>query len=377
MRLGQLFPADAEGIDRFLVAITGVYRDLYADVEQTGGIPQPPTTPAAIAAWPTLRPDANRWMQRGYVEMLDAFIVDPRPKRMLTTIAEYVTDQPDRLTVGEMAPLFGYYLEGGSYPVGGSQKLADLLSSVIEGHGGRVQLATTVDRILIVDGVVKGIGTADGGVHWAPVVVGNGDVRAMLTELIPPATLPRRYQQRIASRRPGPSAILVSLGLDIVPDLPTRVFLAIGDLQFGIGNPSLIDPSLAPPGCAALTLMSLVSEEQAADWFHLDRRAYHVAKTEYVKRLLAAVDLIVPGIERHSRYRQIGSSRTFARYLRTSAGGIYGGPRRQWKPAMKSPIPGLLLVGGGTRTGPGIEAVVISGIAAANAIAAGQPASLV
>jgi hypothetical protein len=47
--------------------------------------------------------------------------------------------------------------------------------------------------------------------------------------------------------RRGPSAILMSVGLDFVPSLPARVFASVGDLHFGIGNPSIIDPSLAPP----------------------------------------------------------------------------------------------------------------------------------
>jgi hypothetical protein len=54
--------------------------------------------------------------------------------------------------------------------------------------------------------------------------------------------------------------------------------------------------------------------------------------------------------------------------LRSADGSIYGAARGQWTPPIKTPVPGLMLLGGG-QTGPGIEAVVITGTAAANLIA--------
>jgi all-trans-retinol 13,14-reductase len=55
--------------------------------------------------------------------------------------------------------------------------------------------------------------------------------------------------------------------------------------------------------------------------------------------------------------------------LRSADGSIYGAARGQWTPPIKAPVPGLMLVGGSGQTGPGIEAVVIAGTAAANLIA--------
>src|SRR5262245_64466972 len=83
--------------------------------------------------------------------MLAAYTSNLRLHRLFTTIDEYVTDQPKRLTVGEMAPLFGYYFEGGFYPAGGSQKLADLLRTIIEESGGKVHLRTRVTQFLVED----------------------------------------------------------------------------------------------------------------------------------------------------------------------------------------------------------------------------------
>jgi phytoene dehydrogenase-like protein len=152
--------------------------------------------------------------------------------------------------------------------------------------------------------------------------------------------------------------------------MPARVFVTQKGFTFGIGNPSAADPSLAPPSCAAVTLMCLLSEEDSAQWFKFDRRSYDAEKDAFSQRLIAIAEEIAPGFAASIVYRQTAAPPTFARYLNTKAGNIYGGARRQWKPLNQPVLPGLFLAGGGTLTGPGIEAVVLSGIAAAEGILA-------
>src|SRR6516165_6285037 len=65
--------------------------------------PDDRVTAEAMLAWSTQNRHAARWFHSSYSKMLAAFISSPHLKRLLTTISEYVTDQPERLTVGEMA----------------------------------------------------------------------------------------------------------------------------------------------------------------------------------------------------------------------------------------------------------------------------------
>jgi all-trans-retinol 13,14-reductase len=362
------FPDDAPGITAFLAEIAAVYRDLHASLDESGGWSPADGAVEAMLSWSARHSHAARWMHRSYTEMLDAFISSARLKHLFTTIAEYITDQPELLTVGEMAPLFGYYFEGGFYPAGGSQKLPDLLRAVIEENGGRVRLRTRVARFLVEDERVAGVVTATGAVHRARLVIANGDVIAALTDLLSQGPLPRRYAQRMRALRRGPSAILVSLGLDFVPDLPARAFVSVQNLNFGIGNPSVIDSSLAPPGCAALTLLCLLGEEQSTRWFGMDKPAYRKAKEVFADQLIAAAATIIPGLREGILYRQTAAPPTFTRYTRAGNGNIYGAARGQWCPPVKSPVPGLMLAGAGCQNGPGIEAAVISGITSANLI---------
>ena len=187
--------------------------------------------------------------------------------------------------------------------------------------------------------------------------------------------LPPRYLGRIRALKRGPSAVLVSLGLDRVPDLPARVFVSRDGLQFGIGNPSAIDGSVASPGCAAVTLLCLLPQSEKKRWFVLERAAYRQAKADIGERLLAAAAAVIPDLREQICYMQVAAPPTFARYLRAVDGSIYGAARGQWTPPIKTPVPGLMLLGGGGQTGPGIEAVVIAGTAAANLIAPPNAAS--
>jgi len=370
--LGRCFPAEAEGIAAFFQEMRAVYRDLYSDIDSTGGVPVRPRTIAGALNWPACHPHAWRWMRHKFLAMLDTFVADQMLKDVLSTLADYVTDRPETLTVGDMAPLFGYYFDGGYYPVGGSQRFADVLSAVIAEHGGTVLLRTRVKRIRIEDGQVAGIETAIGRVHHAPVVVANGDVVSVLGDLVGAQHVPAGYLANVLAMRRGPSAILVSLGLDTLPGLPARVFVNHGGIGFGIGNPSVIDPSLAPPGCAALTLVCLLSETAASGWDRKDP-GYTSAKQAFADRLITATEaLVMPLLRRHIVHCEIASPPSFTLFAKTRNGNVYGAARDQWHPQIKSPVPGLLLVGAGTSTGPGIEAVVISGTIAADMITARQ-----
>ena len=367
-KLEEMFPGEASGLAAFFRTISTIYKDLG---DHGGAKPGMPQTIAEREQWVARHPVSAQWMQSSFVAMLDAFMADERPKHFLTTLAEYLTDDATSLTVGEMAPLFGYYIDGGFYPQGGSQELANALAEALKKYGGRLRLSTRVDRINTDTGRATGITLHDGEIHQAKHVIYNGDV-GLLPNCLDVGLLPPRFEQRLNSRRLGASAILVNLGLDRIPAMSARVFVTKKGFTFGIGNPSAIDSTLAPPSCAAVTLLCLLNEDDSAQWFKFDRRTYAAEKEAFSKRLLTIVEEIAPGFSASIVYRQTATPSTFARYLNTKAGNIYGGARRQWKPLNQPVLPGLFLAGGGTLPGPGIEAVVLSGIAAVNGICAGR-----
>lgn len=368
--LCRAFPAEAAGLRAFFAEIGAVYADLYADVDRTGGVPMPPS-PVELIGWPEAHPAAYRWLKRPFAEMLDAFLHDATLKRLLTTVSEYITDRPETLTVEDMTPLYGYYFDGGHYPAGGAGRIGETLAAIVREAGGEVRLRCPATGIVVEAGAVAGVRTRD-GVFSAPIVIANGDVVRMLTELVPEAALPADYRTRLRAMRRGPSAVLAGLGLSCAVDLPARTFISRDGLEFGMGNPSALDASLAPPGCSAVTFLCLLHAEQAEAF--LSRRADYAAKKDaFCERLIDTVAASVfPDIRRHIVYREVAAPPTFARYTGAVGGQIYGAARAGWRPGLRAPLPGLFLVGAGTETGAGIEAVVVSGTRAANLILEGR-----
>jgi phytoene dehydrogenase-like protein len=365
--LGERFPAERAAIRSFFAEIEAVYRELYADVETTGGVPAPPVTVDGMLDYPPAHPHAFRWMNVPFGTMLDAYFSDRQLKELMSVLSGYLSDDPGSLTVGAMAPIFGYYFDGGHYPVGGSQALADALVAVIREHGGEVSLRTPVKRILVEHGRAIGVELADGRVHHAEAVVSNADLRRTFAELVGPEHLPRDFARHIERVTPSASAFVVFLGVDYVPDIEPITMLTVDGRGLGIAMPSRVDPSLAPAGHSSLTLVTLLPHTDAEAW---DRKApgYAARKHALGDELIALAERALPGLRDHIVYRQEGTPATFARYAWTTGGAIYGPAVDAWRPPSKSPIERLVLAGAGVFPGAGVEAVVISGTLAADAI---------
>jgi phytoene dehydrogenase-like protein len=361
-QLGERFPAEAENLRRFFDEILGVYRDMYADIEKTGGAPRSPDNVDDLLAYPQSHPHSYKWMDRPFIEMLDAFFSDPRVKDLLCALTSYLSDDPKSLSVGNMAPIFGYHFDGGYYPVGGSQALPNALVDVIEKHGGKMFLRTAVKRIVVENGRAVGIELKNGDIHRAKAVLSNADTHKTFLDLVGREHLPAKFADEIAAFQPSTSAFIVFLGLDIAPDLAPITMLD----DVGIMIPSAIDPSLAPAGHASVTLLRLIPQSEAAQW---DRKSpdYTARKRAFADDMIASAAEIIPGLQQHITYRQEGSPATFARYAWTTSGSIYGPAMGQTRLTVKTPVKNLYVAGSVTMGG-GVEAAAIAGLHAANEI---------
>ncbi len=368
--LSRLHPESAEGIAAFFAEMEKVFHDLYGEVANTNGIPRAPRDPDLMLDWPRRHPTAFRWIEQPFAQMLAHFVADPAARATLGFLTGYISDKGEGLTVGRMAPIIGMLLVGGHYPKGGSQKLADLLVEMIETHGGEVRLSTPVERILVEGGVAAGIRLRDGREERAAAVIGAGDAKAMLLDLVGAGHLPAAQVEALAEAEPACSGFMVTLAVDLLPEGPPLKHVREADGRgFAIMIPSLADPSIAPPGHAAVTLLELVPTAEAAGWDREDA-VYAEAKRARGDTLIARAERAIPGLSGHIRYRQEGSPATFARYGLATAGAIYGlalgGPR----PHRRTPVRNLFLCGAGTDLGAGVEAVAISGMLVAEDLGA-------
>jgi phytoene dehydrogenase-like protein len=277
-----------------------------------------------------------------------------------------------------MVPLFGYYFDGGYYPAGGSERFAQVLVEAIEARGGTVKLKTRVDRILTDNGRAVGVALADGRRVIARAVVSNADVKRTFLELVGRDALPARFADRLAAAAPGPSAFMVHLGVDYVPDC--RPALHLIDSRIGVEVLTNVDPSAAPTGHSTVGITRLMTNDEARAWFPAasgeDWKAlrsspeYEAKKRGLADSMIAAAETALPGLSAHIVHRSEASPITYARYDLASDGAIYGVGRSGRLRGAKSPIRNLVVAGGATHGG-GVEAVAISGAQAAEALVPG------
>lgn len=360
--LGQHFPSEAANITRFFAEMRLTYEEMYQDIDTTGGAPRSPNNLDEMLQYPKTHPHAYYWMDKPFTTMLNEFFTDPQLKEVLLTLTAYLSSDPGSLKVMNMAPIFGYYFDGGWYPVGGSQALPNALVSVIEKHGGKVFLREPVQRILVQNNTAVGVELKSGETHRAKAIISNADTHKTFLELVGKQHLPADFAQSIESLKSSTSAFIVFLGMDIVPDIAPITMLH----ELGIMIPSKVDGSLAPQGHSAVTLLKQIPQSLAGGW---DRNApdYAARKREFADAMIASAEEVIPGLRQHITYQQEGSPQTFARYAWATGGSIYGPAAGQKTQTIKTPIQNLYMTGSGVMGG-GVEAVAIAGIHAANEI---------
>jgi prolycopene isomerase len=278
--------------------------------------------------------------------------------------------------------LTSYVADGAYYCRGSFQAFADALVAAAVGAGGELLLRAPVRRILVEQGRAVGVLLENGQHVRAPVVISNADARQTIDELCGAEHFPARYVARLHAAQRSISAFVVyaATTLDLgAADLAHETFLYPGPDHelahasgvsgepnwFSITVPTLVDPSLAPPGQHLLVLTTLVGAQQSASWRDL--------KAPRTEALLRRAERRLPGLRASLRLAEAATPRTMERYTRNSGGAIYGfdvtpaqvGPGRLDN---RTPLAGLYLAGHWTRPGGGVAGVVRSGVRTAGLV---------
>lgn len=379
--LGRRFPASAAGILAVFADMNAVLEAMYSFAPARGGIPGGPVDLEGMLEFPRRHPLAMRWMNRPFAEFMARHVTDPEAQRALLALSGYLTDQPGELSVADVAPLFGYVIKGGFYPLGGSGRLAEVLAEAVTERGGTLALKARVARILVERGAAAGLELADGRRVAARAVVCNGDWRRAVAELLPPDAFSARYRTAALAAEPAPSAFAVHLGVRGTLAGPMAASTEADGLRVAVVTPSAVDPEAAPEGYATVQLFTLLPHAEARAWFGDDgsddqhrvlRRSadYEARKQALADRMITVAEQVLPGLRQHILHRSEASPITYARYDLASSGAIYGVARSQRHQGVKTPVRGLVIAGG-AHSGSGVEAALISGAWAAEALRPG------
>jgi prolycopene isomerase len=229
--------------------------------------------------------------------------------------------------------LMSYLTEGAFYCRGRFQRFADALAAAILQNGGEILLKSSVRRIRVEDGRVRGVVLEHGQRIDAPLVLSNADARQTIEELVGPESFPTRYVASLRRMKPSLSSFIVhaaaSLPLDAREtchetflyssfdhDQAWRSTLAGEPSWLSVTVPTLADPSLAPAGQHLLILTTLVPYGAPSRW--------RTGKDRLARRLLELAERHFPGLGGSLEFVESGTPRTLERYTRNTDGALYG-----------------------------------------------------
>mmetsp|Transcript_23956 Transcript_23956/g.23009 ORF Transcript_23956/g.23009 Transcript_23956/m.23009 type:complete len:583 (+) Transcript_23956:116-1864(+) len=271
--------------------------------------------------------------------------------------------------------------EGASldYPVGGSGAVVNALIRGVTKKGNKVLLNSHVKNILIEDGKAAGVVMRRGGkiIRAKRAVISNASIWDT-TQLLPEGALPEEVVEKKMSTPMTGSFVHLHIGIDAT-DLPPDL-----DVHYSVINnwdpidapqnhviisiPSILDPSLAPPGCHVIHAYAAANEPYEL-WESLESRAdYKQLKEDRTQFLWAAIERSIPDVRKRVILDLSATPITHQRFNRRYKG-TYGPALRAGKakfPYPKTEIPGLLCCGDSVFPGIGVPAVAVSGANAAS-----------
>ncbi|HEV2157956.1 NAD(P)/FAD-dependent oxidoreductase [Bradyrhizobium sp.] len=385
------FPGQAKGIAQYFERIDAVRQAVALMSEHQDDrdwwLWNAPTLPWRL--WPLIR---DRHATLGDV-LARLFGDSEAIKLALASNLSYYTDDPDTMPFIPFAiPQASYLVGGGHYVRGGSQALSDRLVAIIRDAGGAVEAGREVEAILVDGNSTRGVrhraaGTDDVREELAPIVLGNAAPSVLASML--PQDKRAAFLSRYEGRRPSISLWSVAIGLS----RPSREFgvrhystsvlpgwlTHLSGLREAGAMPGEDSPARLPPyGFVAYDqidsglneqgpyLGALVGVDRLANWTGLSAEAKRSRKERWMDLLIADLDRQYPGIAGAIVQREMSTSETFAHYLNTPGGAVYGfAPQtRGFAPAPATAIDGLYLASAFTGSGGFTGAILGGGWAA-------------
>jgi phytoene desaturase len=301
------------------------------------------------------------------------FLREPRLQQFLWRYATYSGSDPRKAPAALATVPYAEQHFGGWYVPGGLHRIGTALAARAVERGATIRTGVAVERVLLEGGRAAGVLLADGSRIGADVVVSGADAAHLYAELVPDAAADSAREQ-LARTTPSYSGLVLMLAVR-GPRLahlahhtvlfPRNYTAEFDDLAAGrpVADPAIYlsvpdDPAVAGAGTYPWFVLVNAPRQGPHDWHGIDRdavaarilqtmatRGYDIRDRVEQWRLRTPADLEV-------RTRSVG-------------GAIYGssanGARSAFlRPANRSPVPGLFLVGGSAHPGGGLPLVLLS-----------------
>ena len=359
--------------DPFLASPLDGPRTLLAQARRVGDL-------RAVAPWRSLRALGRQYLR------------DPHQRTFLDRYATYTGSDPRRAPAALATVPFVEQAFGAWYVPGGLRLLGDAVADRARERGATIRTGADVVAVELATGRVSGVRLADGERLAADVVVANADARHLYGDLVPAPEAAGPLAQ-LRRTRPSLSGFVLLLALrGRTPGLRHHTVLFPADYDdefdsvFGTGPRRASGPRPVPDPTVYVSAPddpALRPDDDHEAWFVLVNAPRHVAPgpsgtggdgvdwtatglaEQYADRVLAV--MAARGLDVRDRllWRVVRTPADLERDTRSVGGAIYGtssnGARSAFlRPANRSPVPGLFLVGGSAHPGGGIPLVGMS-----------------
>lgn len=294
---------------------------------------------------------------------------DPRLRMLLDRYATYSGSDPRRAPAALATVPYAEQAFGSWYVRGGLHRIALALADRVAATGGDIRLGSDVIGIRTGGGRATGVDLAGGSGLDADVVVTDVDATHLYRDLLPRPRLRPRGE-------PSLSGFVLLLGVRDEPGAAppahhTVLFPADYDDEFDAvfggrmpQDPTIYvsvppDPALAPPGHRAWFVLVNAPRQGPVDWDSPGTAG------RYAELVLARMAERGTDVRPRVVLQEVRTPADLARRTRADGGAIYdtssNGARSAFRrPANRSPVPGLFLVGGSAHPGGGLPLVMLS-----------------
>ena len=270
---------------------------------------------------------------------------------------------------------------------GGTGALTAAMADAAREAGAEIRTGVTVTRILARDGHVTGVVLDTGEEIQARAVIANADPKRTLLHLVDPVDLDPGFLSKMRNYRMPGTVAKLDFALTALPSFravprpadlrgrlhigPTVDYLerAFDASKYGeistepyldVAFPSVLDPSLAPPGRHVMSVYMQFAP------FKLASHAWSTMRDTLATTVLRTLDRYAPGIGQLVEGQRILTPEDLETTYGLTGGHIFHGepsldqlftmrPVLGWA-QYRTPIDGLFLCGAGTHPGGGITA---------------------
>lgn len=364
----RLSPGDAGGLERYIrdnrrkfAAFRPILESAFQSHADLLKLPLRELLPLA-RPWASVDADLRR------------YFTDPRIRLAFSFQSKYLGMSPFKCPSLFTILAFLEYEFGVFHPVGGCAAVSDAMYRVAREMGVRFSFDEPVTEILFKGKKARGVRTTKGE-HRCDALVVNADFAGAMRDLVPDRLRNNWTDRRIAKKKMSCSTYMLYLGIEGRYERLAHhtVFLAKNyeqnlreteDLHrlptnpsLYVHNPSLLDPTLAPPGKSSLyVLVPVTHEHPNVDWA-TSRTAFRervldqlakVGLDDIRERIVTEVDYTPRDwAEQMNLYR--GATFSLAHSLDQM---LSFRPRNRFED-----LEGVYLVGGGTHPGSGLPVI--------------------